>query len=88
MPRTNIKTGTVTVGESFEELPIYASNVVTIFSAGTDLYVCAGVTDVAEASDAGSFLLPAGAALEMQPVPNGPLYVKAETASPVSFWYA
>ena len=89
MSRTNIKTGTSTVGaDAYEKLPVFASNVLTILSAGRDLYVCCGVASLEDATDAKAFLLPAGAAFEMQPVPQGEIYVKTSIAGPITYWYA
>jgi len=89
MPRTNIRTATVSVGDSaYEKLDAHASNVLTILATGRDLYVCAGQPDLGSASDADSFFLPNGFALEMQPVPLSEIYVKSSSAGPISLWYA
>ena len=89
MARTNIKTATISIDAcGYSKLPVFASNVLTILSTGRDLYVCCGPAAVEDANSANSFLLPQGAALEMQPVPQGDVFVKTSVTGTISVWYA
>ncbi len=88
MARTNIKTATVAVGTDYAELDISLQSVFTIQAIGCDLHVCTGKSVVGDATEADSFFLPAGAALEMNPVPLSPVFVKGSVAGSASMWYA
>ncbi len=88
MSRTNIKTETLAVTTSFELLDVEPRSVLTMMAIGCDLYLCTGEDQISDATDERSFLLPAGAALEMQPVPIPPIYIKGSVAGSASIWYS
>ncbi len=88
MAQTNIRTATSVVPVTFTLLDITPKTVFTIFATGRDLHVCIGPDAVEDCTEAGSFFLPAGAALEMQPVPANPIFVKASVSGTVSYWYS
>lgn len=88
MPSTSIHTRTMSVGTSFEVLDAQPRDVLTIHASGRDVYLCCGTVGVENATDALSFKLPAGSALEMLPAPKGEIYIRASVAGDVSYWFS
>lgn len=88
MAQTAIHTRTVSIGTSYEVLDAHAKSVLTIYAVSQDIYVVCGTQGVENAADAVAFMLPAGAALEMNPAPKGEVYVRAATAGQISYWYS
>lgn len=88
MAQTAIHTRTVSVGTSYEVLDANPKNVLTIYSVSQDIHVVCGTQGLENAADGVSFMLPAGAALEMNPAPKGEVYVRAVAAGQISYWYS
>lgn len=88
MAQTAIHTRTGSLGTVYERLDVTPRHVLTVYAPNTDIYVVCGTTGLENADDSLAFRLPAGAAMEMQPAPKGEIYVRAESAGQISYWYS
>jgi len=87
---TSIITKTSVVPDGvYSQLPVYPNTTLVIYAVEADIRVVCGQPDLASASDANSFLLPAGSALDMTPAPKGPVFVKTSTpGATASYWWS
>lgn len=90
MATTSIITRTSVIPDGvYSELPVSPRTTLVIYAVEADLRVVCGQPDLGSANDAVSFLLPAGAALDMTPAPNGPVFVKTDTVgATASYWWS
>ena len=88
MAQTAIHTRTISIGTSYEVLDANSKNVLTIYAVSQDVHVVCGTQGLETATADVSFMLPAGAALEMNPAPKGEVYVRASVAGQISYWYS
>lgn len=88
MAQTAIHTRTRAIGTVYEKLDVTPRHVLTVYAVDADIFVVCGTSGLENAADSVAFMLPTGAAMEMQPAPKGEIYVRAASAGQISYWYS